>query len=393
MGYPGDQGQPGGRPPRQPPHTPYGPGAEVPPYGRPDHEAPFAPRDAGPGVMPQGGGPPGEPFGGEPFGSEPFGSEPFGSEPFGGPAEQTAAWGDEPVAGNAHGSYPPGQFEADRYGGDQFGGDRFEDPYGPGGGMPPGPSGGPPGGPPRPERRRNLPLIIGGAAAAGLLLIAGGIGLSSVLEGDSEKKDPKPAQAVTPTPTPSPTKPVLAPVKLKSRVTDPKPLTLKEVFGNGKFEARGHKYVRTAASSKKSCTAVVGGAALDKALKQGDCTQALRATYALTEGQLIGTVGVFNLETEAAAEKAVKAAADKDAFLLALPGKGVSKTNGKGEALGTSQARGHYLLMTWVQRPDGKKIAKKYHNTVRIFGMEMVKGSNLALALHYRETEGKPLQK
>ncbi|MGP4024702.1 hypothetical protein [Actinomadura sp. 3N407] len=343
------------------------------------------PRDAGPGAMPPGGEPPGGPFGGEPFA---------------GPADQTAAWGDEPVAGDPHGSFPPGQFEAGQFEAGQFeagqfGGDRFEDPYGPGpgpgpgDGMPPGPSGGPP----PPERRRNLPLIIGGAAAAGLLLIAGGIGLSSVLEGDSEPKGAKTSQAAKPTPTPSPTKPVLAPVKLKSRTTDPKPLTLKEVFGNGKFEARGFKYVRTAANSKKSCTAVVGGTALEKTLKQGDCTQALRATYALTKGQLIGTVGVFNLESEAAAEKAVKAAADKDAFLQALPGKGITKTNGKGEALGTSQARGHYLLMTWVQRPDGKKIAKKYHNAVRTFGAEMVKGSNLALALHYRETEGKPLQR
>ncbi|MFG2246785.1 hypothetical protein [Spirillospora sp. NPDC048823] len=345
MGYPGDQGKPGGRPHRQPPHTPYGPGAEAPPYGHAGNEAPFAPRDAGPGAMPPGGGPPGGPFGGEPF-------------------------------------------DGDQFDGDQFDGDRFEDPYGAAAGLPPMPSG-----PPPPERRRNLPLIIGGAAVAGLLLIAGGIGLSSVLEGDSEPEDAKPSQAATPTPTPSPTKPVLAAVKLKNRITDPKPLTAKEVFGNGKFEARGHKYVRTAVSSKKSCTGVVGGRALEKALKQGDCTQALRATYALTKGQLIGTVGVFNLETEAAAAKAVKAAADKDAFLQALPGKGITRTNGRGEALGTSQARGHYLLMTWVQRPDGKKIAKKYHDAVRIFGVEMVKGSNLALALHYRETEGKPLQK
>ncbi|WP_158079047.1 hypothetical protein [Actinomadura sp. CNU-125] len=49
--------------------------------------------------------------------------------------------------------------------------------------------------------------------------------------------------------------------------------------------------------------------------------------------------------------------------------------------------------MTWVQRPNGKTISKRHHDTVRVFGAEIYKGSNLSLALHYRETEGKPLQK
>ncbi|TDD82502.1 hypothetical protein E1293_16460 [Actinomadura darangshiensis] len=414
MGYPGDQGKPGDWPPRQSPHAPYGPGAEAPPYGHDNDESPFAPRDEGPGGMPYGQEPFGqEPFAQEPPGQEPFGQGPYGQEPFGqdqfgqdqfgqepfgqeppgresfgneafgggqpgGPGDQTAAfpgqppaWGDEPVAGNAAGADPYGSYE----------------------GMPPGPPG-PQGPQDPPEKRRNLPLIIGGAAVAGILLIGGGVGLSSMLKGDDEPKTPS-SEAASPQakPTPSPTKPVLAPVKLQSRTTDPAPLTLKEVYGNGKFKVGKYKYVRTAASAKKGCTGVVGGKTLEKTLKKGGCTQALRATYALTNGSLIGTVGVFNLESEAAAKTAVKAAAGKDAFLVALPGKGVSKTNGKGEALGTSQARGHYVIMTWVQRPDGKKIADKYHAAVRVFGTQMVKGSNLALALHYRETEGKPLQK
>lgn len=348
MAYPGDQGRPGGRPPRRPPHEPYGPGADVPPYGH-DDESPFAPRDESP-FAPRDGGPGGAPPGGDAFGG------------------------------------PGGRFDDERYD------DRFEDsPYGQAAeGAPPMPSGEPG----RPEKRRSTPLVIGAAVVAGLVLIGGGIGLSSMLkDGSGEKAAPAQA-ASTPTPSPSPAQPTLEPpVKLQSRTTDPNPLTLKEVFGRGKFKAHGHRYVRTAVNARKNCASVVGGKTLEKTLKQGRCTQALRATYALTSGQLIGTVGVFNLEDEAAAKRAVKAAAAKDAFLQALPGKGVSKTNGRGEALGTSEARGHYLLMTWVQRPDGKKIAKKYHSAVRVFGAEMVKGSNLATALHYRETEGKPLQR
>ncbi|MFG1850699.1 hypothetical protein ACGFJT_02555 [Actinomadura geliboluensis] len=364
MGYPGDQGKPGDWPPRQPPHAPYGPGAGAPPYGHDNDEAPFAPRERVDDDTAA-------------WNDAPTAS--WDERPAASWDEQPAApWDDRPVAGGAFGA---------------------DDSYGPPEGMPPGPPG-PPGpsggGPTPPERRRNLPLIIGGSAVAGILLIGGGVGLSSLLKDDDAEPakaaptQPEPTQAQ---PEPSPAEPVLAPVKLKTRTTDPKPLTLKEVFGKAKFTAGDHKYVRTAVSAKKGCTGVVGGTTLEKALKKGDCTQALRATYALTSGSLIGTVGVFNLESESAAKAAVKAAGNKDAFLQALPGKGVSKTNGKGEAFGTSQARGHYVIMTWVQRPDGKKIASKYHAAVQVFGTQMVKGSNLALALHYRETEGKPLQK
>ncbi|MFD0685599.1 hypothetical protein [Actinomadura fibrosa] len=367
MGYPGDQGKPGGWPLRQPSGgtSPSGTG-EFGGFGVPSGFG----GAGGPGAAPGGWGP------GET-------GEPGGPGESGDPGA-TAAWGDEPGTGRIPDESP------------------YAPPMGgPGGGFdapPPGPSGPDElgtGRPAPPERRRNLPLIIGGAAVAGLVLIGGGVGLSSML-----KDDPKPKKAAEPAPsaskpqaTASPTVPPLEPVKLKSRTTDPTALTLGEVFGKSSFKSGKLKYTRTAASAKRGCTGVVGGAALAKALKKGGCAQALRATYALSNGQLIGTVGVLNLKTEAAAKQAVKAAAGKDAFLQALPGKGISKNNGKGEALGTSEAFGHYVIMTWVQRPDGKKIAAKYQSAVRAFGTQIVKNSGLSLALHYRETEGKPLQK
>ncbi|WP_067454590.1 hypothetical protein [Actinomadura macra] len=340
MGYPGDQGKPGGWPSPQPPQAPYGPGGERPeasPYGTDYDESPFAPRAEG----------------------EPSGTGPLGA--FGGTVD-SAPWGDE--AGGAQ-SFEAPPFEAS-----------------------------PDGGAHPPARRRNLPLIIGGAVAAGLVLIGGGVGLSSMLKDDPKPKRAAPAPSASTAKTKvSPSVPPLEPVKLKSRTTDPKALTLTEVFGKSSFKVGKQKYIRTAVSSTKGCTGVVGGTTLTSTLKKGGCAQALRATYALGSGSLIGTVGVMNLKTEAAAKQAVKAAGNKDAFLQALPGKGVSKTNGKGEALGTSEAFGHYVIMTWVQRPDGKKIATKYHSVVRVFGAQLVKGSGLSLALHYRETEGKPIQK
>ncbi|HEU5027293.1 MAG TPA: hypothetical protein VFV01_20405 [Spirillospora sp.] len=452
MGYPGDQGRPGGRPPGPSPQAPYGSGAEAPPYGN-DNDETSASHGEASGARPFGG----DLFGTGPLEAGPFGTGPLEAEPFapppappapaeppGGPAGSTAVWGEPPAPGGQD-AFPPGDFgpaghdrfgqgqgeqfghdqfgqeqfghgQADRFGqgqGDRFGNEQFgqapggfghgdpgDDPYGapmPGGypqgdfdGAPPGPSG-----EDGSSGRRRLPLIIGGAVVAGLVLIGGGVGAASMMKDDSKpaKKAPPAAASTKPAAPATPTVPPLQAVKLQSRTTDPVKLTLSEVFGKASFKAAGHKYVRTAASSTTKCSAVVGGTALEKALKKGDCTQALRATYALSTGSLIGTIGVLNLKSEDAAKLAVKAASAKDAFLQALPGKGVTKKAGKGLAFGTSQARGHYLVMTWVQRPDGKAIAAKYHKAVSVFGAELYKGSDLALALHYRETEGKPLKK
>ncbi|MFI0356279.1 hypothetical protein [Actinomadura sp. 9N407] len=353
MGYPGEQGKPGGWPPEQPPggNDPFAPrGDEA--YGPPPGDDPYAP-------------PPGDHFApgpGDHF--APGSGDRFAHGP-----------GDHFAPG-------PGDHEADPY----------SDPYGDAyGGGPQGP--GPRGGPTPPARKRGLPLIIGAAAVAGLVLIGGGIGLSSVLKDDDPKaanaggqSSAKPTTKAAPTPTP----PVLEPVKLKSRTTDPSPLTLKEAFGKTGFKADGEKYVRTGWHARRDCTKTINGTKLTAAIKKGGCSQALRATYARGDKVLVGTVGVLNLKTEDAAKAAQKAAVAKDAFLQPLPGKGVSKTIGKGEALGTARAQGHYLVMTWVQRPDGKKIASKYHKTVSAFGEQLLKGSNLSFALHYRETEGKP---
>ncbi|MFC7730398.1 hypothetical protein [Actinomadura keratinilytica] len=236
-------------------------------------------------------------------------------------------------------------------------------------------------------------LTIGGAAAAGLLLVGGGFMVSSMLKGDG---DPEPAAApATPTqtsasPTPSPTVPSLEPVKLKSRTTDPTPLTLKEIFGKRSFKASGMKYSRVAWDSKRSCTDRVTGTTLVGVLRKGGCSQALRATYVRGDGALIGSVGVFNLRTEAAAKSAVKAASAKSAALRPLTGPGITKNIGKGEALGTVEARGHYLVITWIQRPDGKKIPEASYKAVTTFGRQVIKNSGLSFALAYRETEGKP---
>ncbi|WP_395109482.1 hypothetical protein [Actinomadura sp. SCN-SB] len=369
MGYPGDQGKPGGWPAE---------GGQASPYDAPwkqDRADLTQPASTGaPYRTRQGNGFPGPPRDDDPYAPPPN------------------------VPYSPGGSFrSPGGFGDDTYGGAYEEGPGMPGPNRPdqgmhGPGMPepgmPGPGGG------MPRERRRLPLIVGGAAAAGLLLVGGGVVLSSMLRDDSSAKagnaSANPAQS--PAVKASPTQPTLEPVKLKSRATDPSALSLKEAFGKAAFTGSGKKYVRTAWHIHRSCTGAVEGAKLSVAMKRGRCTQVLRATYARRDGLLVGTVGVFNLETEGAAKLAQRAATAKDAFLKPLRGAGYSKTIGRGEALGTAEARGHYLVMTWVQRPDGKRVATKYHSVVSTFGQHLIRGSGLSFALHYRETEGKPFQ-
>jgi hypothetical protein len=252
---------------------------------------------------------------------------------------------------------------------------------------------------PMPPVRSKRPLIIGAIVGA-VVLVGGGVMAVSLLGGDSGKKSV--ATSAPPTganpqgtgpangPTTAPAKPTTTTgplgAKLKNRVTDPKPLTLAEVFKHHKFG----RYVMTAQRRDVNCTKVVHGAKFAAALKSGGCTQLLRATFSTKDGKLIGTIGVANLKTDTAAKKAQQAGEGKDAWLLPLPGSGTSKKIGKGSALGTSEARGHYVLLSWVQRPDGKDLTAGQRGTVSTFVTQVTLGSNLTTALQYRGISGKP---
>jgi hypothetical protein len=252
---------------------------------------------------------------------------------------------------------------------------------------------------PLPPERSKLPLIIGAIVGA-IVLIAGGFMVFSVLGGDSGKKTAggTPSGGTNPQGNGAPTAPASSPAakptaatgplgaKLKNRATDPRPLTLAEVFKHRRFG----KYVMTAKRQDGNCAKVVHGTRFSAALKSGGCTQMLRATFSTTDGKLIGSIGVANLRTDTAAKKVQAAGAGKDAWLLPLPGTGSTKKIGKGSALGTAEARGHYVLLSWVQRPDGKELTAAQRGTVSTFVSQVILGSNLSTALQYRGISGKP---
>jgi hypothetical protein len=357
MGYPGDQQQPGGWGSHQPPQSPYGPADDQAAHGGSSYGGS------------QGGSPPDSPYGsGGSYGRE--SANAYGGGPGSYGSESDSAYGGGP--GGYHRGPSSGGERPDGYGGGAGDYDPDEDEFGSGS-----------------NKKR---LIIGAAVVAGVVAVGGGAALALTSGGgDNKPKDATTSQAAPPPPavkpTPSPTETGKGD-RLQSRVTDPKSLTLNEVFKARKFKAGGRSYVMTARRSERKCTAGTHGTAFRKSLVKGRCTQLLRATF--SNGKLIGTIGVLNLKTQVAADAAQAASRPKDAFVMPLPGAGTTKKIGQGLSLTTAEADGHYLIMSWVQYPTGKKIAKSDYKAVTSFVQNATLGSNLRPALNYRSMEGKP---
>jgi hypothetical protein len=362
MSYPGEQQQPGGWGPSQPPQSPYGPVEDQAGHGG----SPYDP--------PQGGRPPEEPPGGPPY------EDPYGGPPSGPGGSFGGSYG-----GQQQDPYGGGAFEP----GGSFGAGQ-PDPYGggPGGYGPPGEDGDD-GFDSRPDRKR---LIIGAAIVAGVVVVGGGTALALTSGGDKPKatlptKSAPPSSTPTVNPTPSPTETGRG-ERLRSRATDPRPLTLNEIFKARSFKTGGRRYLMTGRRAERKCSPPTHGAKFRKALARGGCTQVLRATF--SNGKFVGTIGVINLRTQTAANSVQVTSRQKDAFILALPGAGSTKKIGQGLSLTTAEVDGHYLIMSWVQYPNGKKIAKGDYAGVTAFVRATTYGSNLRTALNYRSMEGKP---
>ncbi|MCO6004587.1 hypothetical protein NE236_06305 [Actinoallomurus purpureus] len=388
MAFPGDKQQPGGWGAPQPPQSPYGPAEDQAAHGGSLFDRSYGSgpsRDAEPPNRYDGG--PGS------YGQAP----PYG-------AEQVGGYGQEP---------PPYGQDAGGYGAGPGG--AGEGPYGGGAG-----GYGPPGGPggqsrygevpgahgddaayfaPGDEERSGggkKPLIIGAAAAAGIVVIGGGAALALSGGGGDDKPKPTaatskaavlPPKSPTANPTPTPTETGKG-ERLAGRATDPKPLTLNEVFKNKKFKAGGRTYLITTWRSDSKCANGVHGTTFRKALGRAGCTQVLRATF--SNGKFVGTIGVLNLKTDSVARAAQQASRPKDAYVLPLPGAGTTSKIGKGLSLTTADPEGHYLIMSWVQYPNGKKIAQSDYSGVTAFVQNATIGSNLRPALNYRSMVGKP---
>jgi hypothetical protein len=125
------------------------------------------------------------------------------------------------------------------------------------------------------------------------------------------------------------------------------PLTLAELFP-AQFSDAGITYTRTVQKARTHCAGALIGSALPSAVSHAGCTQVMRASY-LSSNKLMGTIGVLNLSTFAAAKKAGKAAGTAD-FIAQLPAaRGPTKRLTKGTGVEAAEVKGHYLVLVWAE--------------------------------------------
>jgi hypothetical protein len=166
------------------------------------------------------------------------------------------------------------------------------------------------------------------------------------------------SQQTTASTRPSPTDPSPGPSPslgpwghIGSRALDPVPLTLDELFP-AQFNAGGTSYTKTVQKAKAHCSAALMGSQLIAAVSQAGCTQAMRASYLSADHKLMGTIGVLNLVTAAAAEKAGKVAGPAE-FVAQLPAAtGPTRNLTKGTGFEAAEVKGHYLVLVWVEFAD-----------------------------------------
>ena len=169
---------------------------------------------------------------------------------------------------------------------------------------------------------------------------------------------------------------------IELRSTDPAPLTLAELFppvvnneanGNGNITS---SFTLETTKLSTSCSGAVIGQDLIAALKAGQCTQVLRASYLSGDGKIMGTIGVINLSTTNGAHHAGKVVGQNDFIAPLASSKGVASKLGQGTGVVEAQYKGHYLILTWSQFVNGTTPSTTAEdNQLEQFSSDLVAGT------------------
>jgi hypothetical protein len=96
----------------------------------------------------------------------------------------------------------------------------------------------------------------------------------------------------------------------------------------------------------------VAGSGLQTAVGKAGCTQAARASYLAPSTKVMGTIGVLNLKTAAAASRAAHAAGPSN-FVAQLRGRRAPTSRlGRGTGVEEYFVKGHYLILIWAEFTD-----------------------------------------
>jgi hypothetical protein len=174
-----------------------------------------------------------------------------------------------------------------------------------------------------------------------------------------------------------------------TRAQDPGPLTLQELFPP-QFELDGSSYVRTAATVTRNCSLTVFGSNLQAALQAGGCTQVLRASYISGSGTMMGTVGVANLSSSAAAQQAGDVTGTQEMIAPLAAQKGPTSKLGNGTGVVQAEIKGHYLILMWAEFTNLKSPSTPaQRRQLQQFAISLVTGS-ANINLSTRMLTGKP---
>jgi hypothetical protein len=242
-------------------------------------------------------------------------------------------------------------------------------------------------------RRRGSRIRVLLACGLALIVVAGAAYflLARGHKSPAPAADPQPTTGARSSPTASPPSPSpsLGPWgHIESRALDPVPLSLAELFP-ASFADGSTTYVMTVDKAKVHCAGALAGSQLISAVSQAGCTQAMRASY-LSSDQLMGTIGVLNLSTAAAAEKAGKAAGPSE-FIAQLPAaSGPTKNLTKGTGFEAAEVKGHYLVLVWAEFANTRapRTALQRSELQNFISLLMQKTANVSLAT--RQVTGSP---
>jgi hypothetical protein len=176
---------------------------------------------------------------------------------------------------------------------------------------------------------------------------------------------------------------------IETRALDPVPLTLAELFP-ASFTNGTTSYLRTVQKAKTHCAGALAGPQLISAVSHAGCTQAMRASYLSSDHKLMGTIGVLNLVTTTAAEKAGKAAGASE-FIAQLPAAhGPTKNLTKGTGFEAAEVKGHYLVLVWAELADlhAPRTGLQRSELEEFITLLMQKTANVSLAT--RQVTGSP---
>ena len=170
---------------------------------------------------------------------------------------------------------------------------------------------------------------------------------------------------------------------IELRSDDTAPLTLAQLFppvvnneaanGNGNITS---SFTLETTKLSTSCSGAVIGQDLISALKSGQCTQVLRASYLSGDGKIMGTIGVINLSTTNEAHYAGKVVGQNDFIAPLASAKGVASKLGQGTGVVEAQYKGHYLILTWSEFISGATpTTTAQDNQLEQFSSDLVAGT------------------